>query len=355
MNNHFKEPAVAIIILNWNGWEDTIECIESLCNIHYSNFEIIIVDNASEDESINKIREYCKGKIKVESLYFEYNPSNKPMCVLELSEDDLKNFKLPPTKLNSLYNQKTITILKNKKNYGFTEGNNIGMEYALKNLNPDYFLLLNNDTVVEPYFLNELIITASKSSEIGFVGPKIYFYEYDQKSNIIQYAGAKQNIWRFKPGPIGFKEEDFGRFDANKQVDFIHGSCMLVKSEMTDEIGLFDKEYFTFREENDWCMSGYKKGWISVYAYKSTIWHKGGRSTNSRETKRITWYYMTKNRFLFMNKHATFLQKISFVLYFFIIDFGFYIGAAIFYFKDLKLLKCFLKSVKDGTQLLLYN
>ena len=70
-------PRVAIIILNWNGWEDTIECLESLYQITYPNYDVIVVDNGSEDESIEKIKEYCEGEIKVESKFFECNPINK--------------------------------------------------------------------------------------------------------------------------------------------------------------------------------------------------------------------------------------------------------------------------------------
>ncbi len=75
-------PEVAVIILNWNGWEDTIECLESLYQINYPNYNVILVDNASEDNSIEKIREYCAGKLEIQSDFFEYDKQNKPLNLI---------------------------------------------------------------------------------------------------------------------------------------------------------------------------------------------------------------------------------------------------------------------------------
>ncbi|WP_370520470.1 glycosyltransferase family 2 protein [Thermococcus sp. LS2] len=86
-------PRVSIIILNWNGWRDTIECLESLYRITYLNYDVIVIDNGSRDNSIQKIREYCEGKIKVNSEFFKYSPYNKPIRVFEISEDEAKQGK----------------------------------------------------------------------------------------------------------------------------------------------------------------------------------------------------------------------------------------------------------------------
>jgi GT2 family glycosyltransferase len=81
-------PKVSIIILNWNGWEDTIECLESLYQITYSNYDVIVVDNGSEDESIEKTKEYAEGKIRVESKFFEYSSENKPIKIIEYTREE---------------------------------------------------------------------------------------------------------------------------------------------------------------------------------------------------------------------------------------------------------------------------
>ena len=123
---------VVIIILNWNGWQDTIECLESIYQNDYSNYKVIVVDNDSNDESINKIKEYCNGKIKIKSSFFRYNPSNKPIKVLETESNE--HFKENIIKSSS----RKLILIKNDKNAGYAEGNNIGIRYALNYLNSDY-------------------------------------------------------------------------------------------------------------------------------------------------------------------------------------------------------------------------
>ena len=177
------DPSVAIIILNWNGWENTVECLESLYKIDYPNYYIILVDNASHDDSIQKIREYCTGKIRPISNYVEYTDHDKPIPITEIEHNKLIQFELNETLLNSSIHEKNLILIKNDRNYGFAEGNNIAIRFSMEKLNPDYVLLLNNDTVVDKKFLYELIQVAIKNDKIGFVGPKIYYYtpEYDFK------------------------------------------------------------------------------------------------------------------------------------------------------------------------------
>ena len=127
-------PLITIIILNWNGWKDTIECLESLYQINYTNFEVILVDNHSEDGSIQKIREYCKGKLEVKSKFFNYMNKNKPIKLIEFSNQETHNY-LHKRDDSNLLSRKLI-LLKNDENYGFAEGNNIGIRFALKNLKP---------------------------------------------------------------------------------------------------------------------------------------------------------------------------------------------------------------------------
>ncbi|ACJ17344.1 glycosyltransferase family protein [Thermococcus onnurineus NA1] len=88
-----RSPRISIIILNWNGWRDTIECLESLYRITYPNYDVIVVDNASQDDSIEKIKEYAEGKIEVNLKFFKYNPNNKPIKVFEVSEDEARQGK----------------------------------------------------------------------------------------------------------------------------------------------------------------------------------------------------------------------------------------------------------------------
>jgi GT2 family glycosyltransferase len=320
-----------------------------LYQITYPNYDVIVVDNGSKDDSIEKIKEYAEGKIKRESMFFEYSDKNKPIKIIEYAREEAEAGGSEEKGIRDLPSNRKLVLIKNEKNYGFTGGNNIGMRHAFTFLNPDYSLLLNNDTVVDREFLVELVNTAMSDPNIGFVGPKIYYYNYKGRNDIINFAGAKQNMWKSEGGPIGDKEVDLGQRDANREVDFIHGSCMLVRTEMINEIGLLDTMFFSIMEENDWCMRGYKNGWKSIYAFKARIWHKGSRSV--RKHKPLAIYYTTRNRFLFMKKHATRRQYLSFLLYFFGFLFWFTSGSYLVYHGDVKNFVPFFKGVIDGLKI----
>ena len=146
------DPKVSIIILNWNGWQDTIECLESLFQINYPNYDIVLVDNASKDNSIKKIEDYCNGNIKVKSNFFRYKKENKPIKIINLTFKDQQYFFKDEYDIKGLPSQRKIFLIENQLNYGFAEGNNIGIRFSLKTLSPDYLLLLNNDTVVDVTF-----------------------------------------------------------------------------------------------------------------------------------------------------------------------------------------------------------
>ena len=141
-------PNVTVIILNWNGWKDTLECLESLFQIKYSNFEVIVIDNHSQDESIQKITNYCNGRIDVQSQFFQYQTDNKPIEIIEATNSENINLKksLKDQKIVN-FDSKRLLLIKNDDNYGFAEGTNIGIRFALNNLESSYILLLNNDTV----------------------------------------------------------------------------------------------------------------------------------------------------------------------------------------------------------------
>ena len=342
-----EDPRVVIIVLNWNGWENSIECLESVYKIDYPNYDLILVDNASNDDSIEKIRGYCGGKIKVESNYVEYTDQNKPITVKEIDYNEIMQIELEEN--NGLNHEKSLLFIKNDKNYGFAEGNNIAVRFAMEKINPEYLLLLNNDTVVDNKFLNELINVATKSEKIGFIGPKIYYYTPDEISKIVNFAGGYLNKNTFQPHPQGGDQLDNGQFETEKKVDYVEGSCLLVKNDLIKEIGLLDPEYFTYWEEMDWCIRGQKAGYDSLYAPKAVIWHKGRASDLSANSI----YYMIKNRFLFIKKNAKPVQILSSTIYYF----GYYFWIILFSValinKDGNKQRSFLKGTYEGFKILM--
>lgn len=332
-----NSPRVSIIILNWNGWEDTIECLESLFQINYPHFDVILVDNASEDDSLEKIRDYCSGILPIKSAFFKYNPNNKPITVSEYSE----TFRKPLNNKN--YSQKHLTLIKTHYNVGFPGGNNLGMKFALNFFDPDYILLLNNDTVVRENFLDELVNNGEKNDDIGILGPKIYFYD---KPNTIWSAGCKIS-WKLSRGiQIGTNELDQRQYDAKKEVEYVNGSAFLIKTEVIKKIGLMDKNYFLYFEESDWTLRANQAGYKSLYIPSAKIWHKISRSGGGI-SKPIGLYYITRNRWIFMKKWARKSDYCIFIIYQ-------AVGAVIFpiilsiYYRNHRLFKAYYHGLWNG-------
>lgn len=327
-------PKVCIIILNWNSWRDTIECLKSLFNIKYNNYDIILVDNASEDDSINKIIEYL-DKLGFKLDFFKYDSENMP--INGLYETKKNN--------TSIFNSRRIIIIENDSNYGFAKGNNIGIEYVNKP-NTDYILLLNNDTIVDEEFLNDLINVAELKHKIGFVGPKVYYHDFNGRKDIINFAGGSLNMWKGQASHNGINESDNGQFDTIKEVDYVQGSCILFKKEIIEKVGLMNSDYFMYWEEADWCVRGLEMGYKSVFAPKSKIWHKISSSSGGSLSFNVI-YYLTRNRFIFMKKNASKLQLCSFLLYFFFFD----IWVNLIFFlkeKNKNAFMGFFKGLKEG-------
>ena len=340
-----KHPRVAVIILNWNGWKDTVECLESLYNINYPNYDVVLVDNASSDDSIQKIEKYCKGNLKVESKFLTFQAGNKPIKIVEHTEDEIKN--LNPEEHQDTFpatggSKKILNLIKNHSNHGFAGGNNTGIEYALKILNPDYLLLLNNDTVVDPDFMTELVKTGEKSKEIGFVGPKTYFYDDD---NILQAAGGG-NV-DFKHGvvyEIASNHEDDGSFDRYMEMDYVGGACLLCRKDVVDEIGALDPGFFMYWEDVNWCLTGKEHGYKSAFSYKSRIWHKYGASSASH----FKIYYLNRNRIYVIKQHSEKNEYTYFLMYFF--GYRFWVECLDYLLKQRnpKRVKCLIKGALDG-------
>lgn len=289
-------PKVSIIILNWNGLKDTVECLESLKKIIYPNYNIIVVDNGSSNDDVKALQ----------TIFGEY-----------------------------------IKIIANDRNYGFTGGTNIGIRYALNITNPQYLLSLNNDTIVDPEFLDKLIEVAESDTSIGIIGPKIYFYDFP---NTIQSLGNRLNFATGQISQIGNREQDDGRSSKNRNIDFI-SVCLLIRAKVLDDIGLFDNDYFCYWEDVDLCNRAKKAGYKIMYAPSAKIWHKLEKSSANKLG--LVDYYIARNRFRFMKKNATRCQYLSFFIYFFAYYIWLVTGSRI-YRQKMKQLPAFYRGVRDG-------
>ncbi|MFZ0925937.1 MAG: glycosyltransferase family 2 protein [Halobacteriota archaeon] len=311
-------PRVVIVILNWNGKEDTAKCLDSLTAITYPNYTILVVDNGSTDGS-------------VEFLSERYSH---------------------------------IQIARNNSNIGFGAGNNIGIELALS-MGADYVLLLNNDTTVDAHFLDYLVQEAERDRRIGFAGPKIYrLYEGEaaeyavwktfgwkrmpldavERTTLLHSAGGSFNAWLGKIRHRGAAEFDVGQYDEQKVVDFVEGSCVLVRRDVINRIGLLDASYFTYLEDVDWCLRGQRAGYATVFVPRAKIWHKGSKS--SSHENRV--YYYARNKLWLMQKRTTKLQYVAFLFSFLSIQAPLSVILIAGYQKRNRAVELFAKGIIDG-------
>jgi GT2 family glycosyltransferase len=241
------------------------------------------VDNGSQDGSISRIKEYAE---------------EKKIKISEYTLDEVENRKLKGLNDNLEYDSNYHFILiKSSENHGFAEGNNIGIRFALDYLDPDYILLLNNDTVVDVNFLDGMVKLAETDEKIGILGPKVYYYD---KPDVINSAGVKMN-WRLGIGKnIGIKEVDNGQFEDILELDSLIGACLLIKSSVFKKIGLMDGKFFLLLEETDFCFRARINDFKIIFFPKSKIYHKEGFSGKLNPA---SLYYRSRNRLFLIRKH----------------------------------------------------
>ena len=240
-------PTVCFSILNWNQKDLTIQCLESLAQLDYQAHRVVVVDNGSENDEATTIR------------------SRFP----------------------------SATVLENSKNLGFAEGNNVGIRYALESA-ADYVFLLNNDTIVDPQMLKQLIRVAESDGRIGVVGPKINYFT---EPETIWSAGGVLDRRRM-PILLGLDEPDDGQHDVLREVDWVTGCALLIKSAVIEKIGLIDPRFFIYYEENDWCYRAKRAGFKVFYVPKAIVWHKIQPRHQALSPRHV--YLMTRNRLLFL-------------------------------------------------------
>jgi len=259
-----EQPVVYLIILNWNGCEDTIACIESCRKVSYPNLEILVVDNGSTDGSGTLIRE-----------------------------------RFPD-----------LEMILNRNNLGFTGGNNVGIRCAL-DAGAHYVVLLNNDTVVDPQFVTELVTVAQSDRSIGMLCSKMYFFS---RPDVLWYAGASFHPWLGWGRHRGFNERDRGQFDQVEETQRACGCALMVSQQLCREIGILRDEYFCYCEDLDWGLRARKAHYRIMYVPASRIWHKVSRSTGGTGSG-LSHYYYIRNMLLCLDTNIPVAFPLRFVRY----------------------------------------
>lgn len=248
-----KPPRVFIILLNWNGKKDTLECLASLSKITYSNFQTLVVDNGSSDNSVAALR----------AAY--------PL----------------------------IPILETHANLGFAGGNNIGIEWVLKH-HAEWILLLNNDTTVAPDLLTRFLEASKEQPKAKILGAKIYRYSDPQR---IDHLGGFWNpkIAEFDSCAYGQLDNPF--YSAMQPVDYVCGAALFMHRSVPQTIGLLEPNYFLFWEETDFCFRARKAGFEIWTAPAAKIWHKVSSSfTGGKPHMQYFWW---RGRLLWIERNCT--------------------------------------------------
>jgi GT2 family glycosyltransferase len=309
---------ITIILLNYNGWQDTIECIESVLRNDYPNYQVIVVDNNSPNNSMEYIKAWAEGKQEnllpdpSHPLYHLSQPAiKKPIPYIYYTREEAekggdKDLERAITKKwqDEMNNKKDNELISTSKyplifiqtgeNLGFAGGNNVGIKYALKN-NNSYVCLINNDTVVNENFLYILINAIKNKNKVGVATGKIYYYDYPNK---LWYGGGRLSLIKtyihFGDGKI-----DNGIYNIPSFVTFVSGCFMFLKVETLKNDCFLPENYFLGQEDCYWSWKIKKKGWQLLYVPEAKIWHKISKS-RSKQLNLSNIYYNNATRLIFL-------------------------------------------------------
>jgi len=232
-----RPPRIAVIILTWNGRELTLDCLRSLEAVTTPNTTIMVVDNASTDGTVTAVR--------------------------------------------ARYGER-VTVVENAANLGYAAGNNAGIERALAD-GADFILLLNNDTLVDPPFLDRMLAAMLASPDVGIAGPKTY---YHQPPDRIWFAGGEISLWRGTARHIGIRETDRGQYDTPRDIDYASGCALLARREVFERVGRLDPAYRAYFEDADLCMRARAAGFRIRYVPDAKVWHRISASTGGQLSRR---------------------------------------------------------------------
>jgi GT2 family glycosyltransferase len=298
-------PKATILVLNWNGWRDTLGCLESLNSITYSNFDVVVVDNGSNDGSVAKIADYCENTIALRRVQTRPGQSDR---LVTFQFDPQKESGIAISAKKNKNSIKQLTLIKCKSNLGFAEGNNIGMKYSLDVLHSQYILLLNNDTVVDKHSLSELMNIAETHDSIGICAPKLL--KMDNK-HIIDSTGHILSWGRIVDRGAGMVDKK--QFDDQVDVVGAKGAASLYKGIMLNEIGLFDEEYVTTYEDAELSWRANSLGWRAKYVPTSIVYHKSGKTIKRDETILNKHIWLSAiNSITTVQRYGSYFQKLEF-------------------------------------------
>nr|WP_295085085.1 glycosyltransferase family 2 protein [uncultured Roseateles sp.] len=299
-----QAPRVYIVLVNWKGATDTVECLETVFRLNQPNFEVVVCDNDSGDGSVERIMAWAAGEgaevqAQNPALAHLLTPNiPKPIPAQLLSREQAETVAAATT---SDSQAPRLTVIRTGGNLGFAGGNNIGIRYAQRRGDMAYVWLLNNDTVVEPGALTALTARAKAADDRGMVGSTLVFYH--RLDALQAMGGAQLRPARALSAPLGFmaapdtvREIDVAAIES--RMSYVIGASMLVSARFLREVGLMCEDYFLYFEELDWAMRGKALGHGCFYAPASRVYHKVGASTERNRSGKLT----ATTRYAYVNR-----------------------------------------------------
>lgn len=279
----------AFILVNYNGWKDTLACLDSLSKIDYKFFHVIVFDNNSNNESVFEIENYANQNLFYRSnfagIFFDSDSkSGLHNCFVESKQN--------------------LTLIKSNKNLGFAAACNRSIELLIHNTDVNYFILLNNDTVVSENILSEFDNFIKVGKKIGLLSASIGYYE---KKEQVWFSGGRFH-WYFEG--VHKKKVEYDVMES----DFITGCLMVIPKSTVLEVGLLSEHYFLYSEDTDYSMRVRKNGLKNFVLNKVLVLHKIGQSTGG-DFSPITYYYGNRNRLLL---HYIHYPMYDFLVFFFV-------------------------------------
>lgn len=249
-------PKIHIVLLNWNGCDDTLRCVESLRQRVYGNHKIVIIDNGSTDDSAARFR------------------------AAPWAND--------------------VHLIETGKNLGYAGGNNVGIHHALAQ-GAEFILVLNNDTTVAPDLLDRLIDAAVRYPDAGVFSARVFYFEEPHK---VWFDGAVWNDTRMRLEWPGQDTEESSLSAEDHATDYASGAALFFRTKVARKIGVFDERYFLVWEEVDWCFRAREAGWNCMVIPSAKVWHKIGVSFGSEQSPLRT-YFSIRNELLWFSRHAS--------------------------------------------------
>jgi GT2 family glycosyltransferase len=290
--------SVCVVVVTWQGWRDTIECLESLFRSSGVEFQVLVCDNDSGDGSLDHVRAWAEGRLEVAVdpahplRGLSYPPIPKPVRYTCMGRDEAERG-------GGEGADAPLVLVQTGANRGFAGGCNVGIRFALSRGTHDYVWLLNNDTVVHPDALRRLVEAARAEPRAGMIGSTLHWY--DDPENVQALGLAAYNEWLALPRHVRTPQEvEALRGGAG---GYVVGASMLVPRGFLEDVGLLDEDYFYFFEELDWAARA-RGRWGLAHAAGSRVFHKEGATYGGSKGRSLRAdYYFMKNRIVVTRRH----------------------------------------------------